>query len=156
MTASKIFSSLLFLLLVSIPMFGQTDLDEKLERFQSQKVAFITNKLKLTPKEAQAFWPVYNAYDSRKQVINKNKLKTIVQFQTEGAELSEKESADLADQYVSLQKQEALLAEEYNIKFKTLLPASKVLKLYQAELQFKQELLKQLKQGKTNRKRATD
>ena len=142
--------------LLSYPIISQSDIDEKLERFQSQKIAFITNKLKLTPKEAQSFWPTYNDYDAKKQTLNQNKLKTVVRFQNEENKLSEKESADLADLYISLQKQEALLAEEYNAKFKLLLPASKVLKLYQAELQFKRELLKQLKQGKTERKRISD
>jgi Spy/CpxP family protein refolding chaperone len=156
MTASKMFWMLLFSVLNIACVFGQSEIDEKQEKFQSQKIAFITNKLKLTPKEAQAFWPVYNEYDSRKQNINQSRLKAVVKFQTEGVIFTEKESAELADQYIILQKQEALLAEEFNAKFKSVLPASKVLKLYQAELQFKRELLKLLKQSRSDKKRIAD
>jgi len=34
------------------------------EKIQSLKIAFITQKLQLTPDEAQKFWPIYNEYDN--------------------------------------------------------------------------------------------
>ena len=34
------------------------------EKIQALKIAFITQKLQLTPDEAQKFWPVYNQYDN--------------------------------------------------------------------------------------------
>ena len=34
------------------------------EKIQALKIAFITQKLQLTPDEAQKFWPVYNEYDN--------------------------------------------------------------------------------------------
>ena len=156
MATLKFYLTLFMLGLLANSIFCQTEGEEKMEKFQAQKIAFITNKLKLTAKEAQIFWPVYNDYDIRKQLINQNRLKVIVRIQKEGVEISEKESTDLADQYILLQKQEAQLAEEFNTKFKTVLPALKVLKLYQAELQFKRELLKQLKQGKTEKRKLSE
>ena len=30
------------------------------ERLQAEHIAFLTEKLELTPEEAQVFWPVYN------------------------------------------------------------------------------------------------
>ena len=38
--------------------------DAKAEKIQALKIAFITNKLQLTPAEAQKFWPVYDQYDN--------------------------------------------------------------------------------------------
>jgi hypothetical protein len=38
--------------------------ETKAEKIQALKIAFITNKLQLTPDEAQKFWPVYNQYDN--------------------------------------------------------------------------------------------
>jgi hypothetical protein len=34
------------------------------EKIQALKIAFITQKLQLTPDEAQKFWPIYNQYDN--------------------------------------------------------------------------------------------
>ncbi len=39
------------------------DEEIRAEKIQSLKIAFITQKLQLTPDEAQKFWPVYNQYD---------------------------------------------------------------------------------------------
>jgi Tfp pilus assembly protein PilZ len=40
--------------------------NDKKETIESFKVAFITQKLNLTTKEAQLFWPVYNEYLDKK------------------------------------------------------------------------------------------
>ena len=32
------------------------------ERAQAEKIGYITQRLQLTPEEAQVFWPVYNQY----------------------------------------------------------------------------------------------
>lgn len=37
---------------------------ERGERIEALKVAFITKQLQLTAQEAQKFWPVYNGYES--------------------------------------------------------------------------------------------
>jgi hypothetical protein len=42
------------------------------EKIQSLKIAFITQKLQLTPDEAQKFWPVYNQYDNEIRTIESN------------------------------------------------------------------------------------
>jgi hypothetical protein len=59
-------------ILIAFVMFGcysgtkaQDGNDPKAgEKIQALKIAFITNKLQLTPEEAQKFWPVYNQYDN--------------------------------------------------------------------------------------------
>ena len=128
----------------------QDELEGRLEKFKSRKIAFITEQLKLTPKEAEVFWPVYNEFDDKRQQINLERIKLAKHYNNISGTISEKEASEMADKYVDLQKQEALLTEEYNKKFKTVLPASKVLKFYQAEVQFKRELLKSLRSNSGN------
>ena len=36
------------------------------EKFKAEKIAYITNALSLTPKEAEVFWPVYNEFEGKK------------------------------------------------------------------------------------------
>jgi hypothetical protein len=129
------------------PLFAQGDAEERMEKFKTQKIAFITDQLNLTSKEAETFWPVYNEFDAKRQAINKERMKLVRQYMKSNNTLSEKEASEMADKFIFYQKQEALLAEEYNSKFKAILPAIKVLKLYQSEIQFKRKLLKQLRQG---------
>ena len=49
--------------------------EQRTEKVQALKIAFITQKLELTSDEAQRFWPVYNRYESEiRQVMTDNKL----------------------------------------------------------------------------------
>jgi hypothetical protein len=50
---------------------------ERLEKIQALYVAYITQKLKLTPDEAQKFWPVHVQYEAELQAINKSGLQEI-------------------------------------------------------------------------------
>jgi hypothetical protein len=48
---------------------------QRTEKIQALKIAFITQKLELTSDEAQKFWPVYNRYETElRQVITANKI----------------------------------------------------------------------------------
>ena len=38
-------------------------------KLEAQKVAFITQRLNLTPEEAQLFWPIFNQYTEKLQQI---------------------------------------------------------------------------------------
>ena len=54
------------MLALSVSAFGQDNKSmgdfskQWQERLESEKIAFLTNEMSLTPKEAQAFWPLYN------------------------------------------------------------------------------------------------
>ena len=49
----------------------QQDREAFRQKVQAHKVAYFTDKLSLTPEEAQKFWPIYNAYFSqREQLMN--------------------------------------------------------------------------------------
>ena len=48
------------------------DAAKQQEKLQSLYVAFITQKLELTPVEAQAFWPVHNAFDKEVKGVDMN------------------------------------------------------------------------------------
>lgn len=146
MNKLKYISFIILVILTVNKGLAQVEDDEKLDKFKAHKVAFISDKVKLTSKEAEVFWPVYNEFDKKRQELNVDKLKTMRLYLATASTMSEKEASEMADKLVSIQKKEALLAEEYNVKFKSILPASKVLKLYQAEIQFKRQLLKSLKQ----------
>ena len=69
--------SLLFtiMLLTVVGSFaGYSQREDKSERIESLKIAYITKQLQLTSDEAQKFWPVYNSYqeDMKKLVRESN------------------------------------------------------------------------------------
>ncbi len=114
------------------------------EQIKAQKVAYLTTKLDLTVQEAQAFWPVYNEYEKKKDDLFDSETE-LVQKMMQSDNMSDKEMADLTDKYIELEQAESKLAADYHLKFKKVLPAKKVMILYTSSRMFKRELLKQLR-----------
>lgn len=99
------------------------------EKIEALKIAFITEKLQLTTNEAKQFWPVYNSYE-----------KEIQELKTSGR------GGDV------LENEEKLLAirKKYKPSFEKILGPTKMNQLFQVEKDFRNLLIKRLKnrQGK--------
>jgi hypothetical protein len=135
------------LLFVTVSTFAQPGRGYQHRRGQieSQKIAFITEELALTPQEAQVFWPVYNEFDAKRKTLRDSFHANAVKADKTIDELSDKEAAELADNQI-IESQKLLdLRKEYHSKFKSVLPIKKVLKLYEAERGLQKELLGQIR-----------
>jgi hypothetical protein len=117
------------------------------EKLEAYRIAFFTKRLNLTPQEAQKFWPVYNEFQEKKNKIQIEKLRLNRNFNQNELNMSEKEMIDAGDRFIALEVQGASLAQEYHNKFKEVLSPVKVLRLYQAENQYRLQLLQELKQN---------
>lgn len=97
------------------------------EKIQALKIAFITEKLQLTASEAQQFWPVYNSYEKEIEDLRRNDR-----------------TGDV------LEKEEKLLAirKKYRPSFEKILGPVKMNKLFVAEKEFRNILIKRLKNRK--------
>lgn len=126
------------MLLAFLKVFPQGGKNEKIEAL---RVAFITDKLKLTADESQKFWPVYNDYQDKLKAARQEFKKQPTTFTTD------KEAQDYLDAELLLKQREYSLYKEYYEKIRKTIPIKKVAELRQAEEDFKKELLKQL-QGK--------
>ncbi len=146
-----VYTILLFLLTWGVPVIAQTPGGDKptpsgAERVQSLKVAFITKALNLTSEEAEKFWPIYNEFQDKRDVVRKQ-LQANRQKVKDGAEtLSTEELMKLADEEMTLRQQDLDLQKEMHEKLKKVLPAKKLAQLYVAEEDFKKELLQMLKE----------
>lgn len=115
------------------------------ERVRQAKVNFFNEKLELTPQETKLFWPVYNDYQSRKNRLT-NEKRNIMRFYVEnGDNMSEIEISETLDRYIEIESEVSELLNTFNNKFKTILPESKVIRIYIVEVQFRNYLLKQLR-----------
>ncbi len=131
---------------ISIHSFAQKDqtVSEKEQEIKSQKIAFFTDKIGLTPEEAQVFWPIYNSYWKKKNKIIADRKEKMSYFAENNNKLSNDEMIRYADQYIHYEMQLAELLDEYHKKFKEILPIDKVMKIYLADYEFKTYLLKRI------------
>lgn len=130
---------------------AQTKKEDKLENVRSQKIAFLTQKMNLSPNEAQVFWPVYNEFTTQKEALNKKKRDVMAELRQKWENATDSQKEAVADQLIAFRMEEARLDETYHAQFKKVLPIDKVLKLYQAELQFKNHLMKQIRNSSKER-----
>jgi Spy/CpxP family protein refolding chaperone len=124
--------------------FGQTPSNAK-QRLEEEKKEFFTRNIELTRTEAKAFWPVYDDYQNRKDRIVSEK-RTLMRYYMENSKnMKEQEISETLDKYIALEQQETELFITFNKKFREILPDEKVLRIYVAEIKFKDYLLKQLR-----------
>jgi len=115
-----------------------------MERLNAYKIAFFTKRLNLTSQEAERFWPVYNEFQEKKFRIQQERIKLNRDFNLNISAMSEKEMTEAIDHYIALETREADLSQDFHKKFKEILPPLKVIRLYQAENQYKIQLLNEL------------
>lgn len=117
------------------------------ERIQSEKIAFLTAELNLSPEEAQVFWPVYNKIAAEKKELNKA-VKTSYKALLEALNsdtATDKEIDKLLDDYLAA-KQANKEAWKGDVKeFRKVLSSKKVAKLYIAEENFRRNQLQRMK-----------
>lgn len=141
----KQFITILFLLFSTL-IFSQ-EMDEKIERIKALRVAYISDRLELTPEEAQKFWPLFNQFDDKQTELNREKRKLMFKLRPENAtNLSEKESALLIAEDERLETEIQNNKRQLAKNLQGVIPNQKILILRQIEIEFKQKLLKQIKE----------
>lgn len=116
---------------------------EKWKQIESIKIGFFTKKLDLTTEESQKFWPIYNQYQHELFKIIKQRKEARVQ-NANNPDQTIDDDFDYDTKILNHKK-------KYRIEFGKILPADKVKALYLAEKDFKEELIKQLKnRGENN------
>jgi Spy/CpxP family protein refolding chaperone len=139
-------TAFLFLLFIASNLVAQQE--SKHEKLEAMKIAFITEKLSLTTKEAQNFWPIYNEYSQKIEKLRKTKRSDLGELKINIENSSDKEIEALLSDVFDAKTKEIELQKEYYSKYIKLLPIKKVALLYQSEHQFKKELLKRIKDKK--------
>jgi len=126
-------------LLILLVVFGsfatgkaQDGGETRAEKIQSLKIAFITQKLQLTPDEAQKFWPVYNQYQNDVQNL----------------QLGRKSGNVIEDEQKLLD-----IRKKYLSSFEKLIGPQKTNNLFNAERDFRAILIRRLQNHNQQRLR---
>lgn len=141
---------ILFFLAASVPGGAQ---NPNMERLNAYKIAFITRKLDLTTQEAEKFWPAYNEFQDKRFLIQQNRQQINRSINQSSNALSDKELTELGDKWVNLDIDESALLKDFHNKLKSILPPLKIIRLYQAEAQYRQQLLNELQDRRQNNNR---
>ncbi len=122
---------------IFIPGFSgakdKIDMKNAMILIKVEKKNFISEVIKLTPKENEAFWPVYNRFQEALQKILSRTSKLIDDYAKEHEELSEEKARDMLERFLAIQADRIELKKLFAKKFYDILPPTKVLKYFQLE-----------------------
>jgi len=123
------------------------------DRVEAMKIGFLTEKLSLTPEEAQKFWPVYNAYTDELQALRKGRRENFMQARDNMDDMSPAEIEKAVDNEIIFRQNELDIIKKYHPQFKQILPMKKVARLYRAEEEFKRRLLEIIQEKRGGQER---
>jgi hypothetical protein len=146
----SVMKKVLYMIIAALlmPLISVKAQNPNLEKFSTYKIGFFTKKMNLTSQEAEKFWPVYNEYQKQKNLIQRDKIIIIKDFNQNESSLSESQLTEMGDKLVKDLSDESALAVAFHQKVKEILPPAKVIRYYQAENQYKIQLLKELQENR--------
>lgn len=116
------------------------DRAEMAQRLESQKIAFYTEAIDLTPEEAKDFWPVYNAVEADQAELTRaerNAFKALNVALKEGK--SDKEIDALLDVYIKASEANVNLHFKAAASYRSVLDPVKVARFFAAQERFRRQ-----------------
>jgi hypothetical protein len=106
------------------------------ERIESQRIAFITQRLNLTPEEATGFWPLYNEYrDALRDMRDDFDRPDLMS-------VTDEEASSLVEKHLQQEQRRLDLKRNLLTRLRSVIPARKIIMLHVAENAFNRELLR--------------
>lgn len=121
------------------------------ERFKSEKIAFLTMEMNITPAEAQAFWPIYNEIEQKKDEALVQVIKTYKALNTAVEQNNQSEVEKCLTAYLKAQETLREIESKAAEQYKAVLPVEKVAKLYIGEEKFRRQNIRKLQNGQANK-----
>lgn len=141
--------SILMITLLGMGIFAQNPRAK--EKIESVRIGLITERLGLSPDQAERFWPLYHEYRSRSQDAAKGYRQFRAHIDLKVA--SDDESRRLIELELELKQRRLDLEKEYSRKMLDVISTQQVASLRKAERDFRGILLRRLQQARQHKMR---
>lgn len=125
------------LALALLPAAAQNNLEENVAIMRAVQTTdaktLIAQNLKLTDAQAKAFWPVYDRYDAQRAKIEDRLDAVLTDYKLSCEQLCDEKAGQLTNEWMRARNDLDALREQYIAQFGAVIPATKVLRLYQIE-----------------------
>ena len=122
---------------------GNHDWHQKIE---SEKIAYYTQAIDLTPEEAKVFWPVFDSIEKEQFALQKAERKAFHALQEALKEgKGEAEIDALLNEYLKAGEANVDLHAKNVGRYKAVLPAAKVARFFTAKENFRRHMFSSLK-----------
>lgn len=103
------------------------------EFMATERATLMPDELALTAAEADAFWPVYEAYRDEIESLNDEYATLLQDFADGFATMTDAEASAMIDRYFVIQTGLTYVRQRYVQEFLEAIPARKLVRLYQME-----------------------
>ncbi|MFG6685530.1 hypothetical protein ACGK9U_03040 [Mariniflexile sp. HNIBRBA6329] len=138
----KTLTSIVFIISFSLATFAQSNGD----KIKTLKIAYITEKLNLSEKEAQKFWPIYNEFEEENSNLRRQSYET--RKKTDLNTISEEEALQLLKKIRMNEEKRDKLKSEFINNLMKVIPAKKIILLHKVEDDFKRKMFDEYKKRK--------
>ncbi len=142
----------ILLLICGTFQLAAQDRESHRERIKALKTAYITEGLNLTAKEAQKFWPIYNEFDAERRKLYRREHADILDIEC----YTEENAEEKIREYVEIERQDYLLKKKFFEDLRTILPATRILKLKKVEDDFNRKMLKEYRERHANKNKSSE
>ena len=133
-------SIILVLFFISLGVFAQNR--DAMKKIESARIALITERLGLSPEQAEKFWPVYREYNLERRELRKEfrEARQGVDMKT----LTDEQSKQLVEKSLDIKQKELNLERAYSHRMTEVISTQQLFKLKNAEKDFQQMILKRI------------
>ncbi len=132
-------TSILFILSFSLLTVAQGNMD----KIKALKIAFITEKLNLSEKEAQQFWPIYNSYQEDMSTLKRQAYNTRKNIDINA--ISDDEATQILKEMRINDNKRQALENEFIDKLSRVISAKKIIQIHKLEDDFKRKMFEEYK-----------
>lgn len=147
----KLVRSLMLLMAMIMTLEGYGQSQEAMDKIQSARIALITERLGLTPDQAEKFWPVYREFNEQRRDLRSQMRST-----REGVDpqtLTDEQGREMMSKALELKQRELDLEKEYSQKMLNVISTQQVMSLRRAEDDFRRMLMQRLEQRQMDQQR---
>lgn len=121
------------------------------ERIKNLRIAYISDKLGLTPEQAEKFWPVYREFSDKRKELRMEFAKSRNEMNAQNPNQQNQE--ELVKRGLELKQKELDLEKDYSGRLMKIISAQQMLNLRKAEGDFQRIVLQQVQQRRMMQQR---
>lgn len=114
------------------------------EKIKNLRIAYISDKLGLTPEQAERFWPVYREFSDKRRELRQELIDARNQIKVDNADPAKQE--ELVKLGLAIKQRELDLEKVYSDRLLKVITAQQMLTLRKAEGDFQRIILEQIQQ----------
>lgn len=116
---------------------------QAMEKIEAARIALISERLALSPEQAEKFWPIYREFGNKRKEISREFNQARRQFDPNFA--SDEENKKMLEMATQVKERQLTLEKEYSQRILNVITTRQLNNLRKAENDFKEMLLKRIR-----------